>query len=211
LRHFAEDEIQLAKTDSGETTLYIHGSQAMQAWERELMEEAADLMCQRGGDFLEAGLGLGISALHVSRHLRTRSHVVVEISRKVIDLFQLTNPRLPPALKIVHADFFEQIHQVPAASLDGIFFDPALPMPMWNDNRLWEEVMPVVVRTLRPGACFVPFFSTEPVLRKQYLPFFDEVRVVRRPFRAYRDTMYTHGNAGDAFIQLFVRSGKNLK
>jgi predicted methyltransferase len=206
MRNFLDSDVHLVTSTNGETTLYIEGSQAMQAWERGLMEEAANLICERGGDFLEVGLGLGISALCISRNPRTRSHIVFEISPKVIALFHQQNPELPGTLKIVQADFFTAIQNVPAASIDGLFFDPALPMPMWDDENLWRQVMPWVVRCLRPGALFVPFFSTEPVLRKQYLPFFDEVRVVRRPFETYEDTMYTRSTSGNAYIQLFVRS-----
>lgn len=32
----------------------------------------------------------------------------------------------PPPLEIVEADFFEYIHQMKLASVDGIFFDPYL-------------------------------------------------------------------------------------
>ena len=50
-------EIQLVETTSGEVTLAIDGGQAMQAWERELMHETADILCTYGSVFLEVGLG----------------------------------------------------------------------------------------------------------------------------------------------------------
>jgi predicted O-methyltransferase YrrM len=54
---------------NGEVTLYIDGNQAMQAWEHDLMVELADLLYQYGCEFLEVGLGLGISALRIAQHI----------------------------------------------------------------------------------------------------------------------------------------------
>ena len=44
--------------------------------------------------------------------------------------------------------------------LDGIFYDPFLPAEMVSNKALWEETMPLIVRALRPGGAFVPFFAT---------------------------------------------------
>ncbi|MEU5418134.1 hypothetical protein [Streptomyces sp. NPDC020667] len=63
--------------------------------------------------------------------------------------------------------------------------------------------MPEVVQVLRPGGVFIPFFSTRPELRRQYLPRFRTIRVVRHPYPAYDTTEYTHGISGDAYIQCF--------
>jgi spermidine synthase len=98
-----DPSIELVETDSGEVTLLIDGGQAMQAWERELMWEMADLLCGYGSEFLEVGLGLGISALRIASNPRTRRHVVVEKYEKVIELFTDRHPVLPPPLEIVHA------------------------------------------------------------------------------------------------------------
>ncbi len=57
-------------------------------------------------------------------------------------LFRASHPTLPPALEIRHADFFDELHGLAAESLDGIFFDPALPSMMWNDQSVWDAVMP---------------------------------------------------------------------
>lgn len=191
-----------------ETTLYIAGSQAMQGWERGLMEESARVLCSFGSNFLEVGLGLGFSALSISSNAGTRKHVVIEKHQDVIDLFHASHPRVPKTLQIVHADFFDVVFELPPGELDGILFDPALPMEMWRDDDLWQEVMPLVVRALRSGGAFVPFFSTLPALREQYWPHFDTVIVRRRNFTAYRGTTYTHGRTGYAFIQCFVKGSK---
>lgn len=190
----------------GEVTLFIDGGQAMQAWEQELMCESADILCTYGSEFFEVGLGLGISALRIASNPRTRRHVVIDKYQPVIDGFRARCRSIPPTLEIVQADFFEHVYELAPASLDGIFFDPYLPASIGNDEALWNEVVPLMVRSLRPGGVVIPFFTTRPVLRWQFAPFFDRIVVERRSFTAYPTTDYTSALSGDAYIQCFVRT-----
>lgn len=171
------------------------------------MYESADILCSYGSQFLKVGLGLGMSALRISQHPNTRRHLVIEKYQAVIDLFHKRHLSPPPVLEIVHADFFEFIPQLGPASFDGVFFDPTLPASLWNDEGLWEEVVPRILSILRPGGVLIPFFSTTPVLRKQFVRTFNRVIVERRSFTAYPGTLYTHGPSGDAYIQCFVKDG----
>ncbi|MGK5628932.1 class I SAM-dependent methyltransferase [Streptomyces sp. URMC 123] len=190
---------------NGEVTLSIGGEQAMQAWERDLMWASADLLCRHGQDFYEVGLGLGLSALRIARNPATRRHTVLELFDEVEELFRAQHPEPPPTLTIERGDFFERVFDLPSESIDGMFFDPALEMDVWKDEALWARVMPEVVRALRPGGVFIPFFSTRPELRWQYVRHFRTVRVERHPYRAYDTTTYTHGTSGDAYIQCFYK------
>jgi spermidine synthase len=199
-------DIQLVDT-GGELTLLIDGHQAMQAWERELMIESAELLCAHGSSFLEVGLGLGLSALHIASRPTTRRHVVVEKYARVIELFRLGHAELPPSLEIVEADFFELVETLPPGELDGVFFDPWLPREQALDEALWAHVMPALIRALRPGGVFVPFFTTRPELKWPFSLYFDEVSVSRRPFVAYGTTEYTPGASGYAYLQCFRRPG----
>ena len=81
-----DPEIELVEQGS-EVTLLFDDRQAMQAWERDLMFASADLLCEYGSNFLEVGLGLGLSALRIAENPRVRRHVVVEKYKRVIDLF----------------------------------------------------------------------------------------------------------------------------
>jgi spermidine synthase len=199
-----DPQIELVE-DASETTLLIDGGQAMQAWERELMHESADLLCQFGSEFLEVGLGLGISALRIAENPTTVRHIVIERYPRVIELFRERHPSPPPALEFVEADFVEHVHVLAPESLDGIFFDPYLPPEMNNDAELWREVVPAMVRALRPGGVFIPFATTRPVLRWQFRPFFERVIVERRPFETYPTTEYMTTASGTAYIQCFVK------
>lgn len=190
---------------NGETTLYIDGGQAMQAWEVELMQESADMLCEYGSEFLEVGLGLGISALHIANHPNTRRHVVIEKYKRVINLFRERNPSLPPTLEIRHGDFVNIIPKLKPASFDGIFFDPYLPASMREDMSFWDEIVPLMIRVLRPGGVFLPCFTTRPVLN--FIDYFDRAIVERRTFEAYPTTEYIcYGTAGDAIIQCYIKT-----
>ena len=204
IRQPKNPKIELVEENDGETTLYIDGGQAMQAWEIELMRESANILCTYGSEFLEVGLGLGLSALHIAQHPNTHKHVVVEKYQRVIDLFYERHPAPPPALEVRHADFFKLVSKLEPSSLDGIFFDPYIPFEMRNDDALWDEVMPLIIRTLRPGGVFLPCFTTRPVLN--FISYFDRVIVERRSFTAYPTTEYTYGTSGEALIQSYVKS-----
>jgi spermidine synthase len=199
-RQSESPRIELVTDDGGATTLYIDDGQAMQAWEIDLMHRSADILCAEGSEFLEVGLGLGISARRIATHPNTRRHVVVEKYQQVIDLFTASH-EVPATLTIVRADFLDYMQTLAPASVDGIFFDPYLPEKMRNDRGFWDEVMPVLTRALRPGALFIPCFTTRPTLG--WIDYFEHVSVERRPFVAYDSTEYTSATAGDAFIQCY--------
>jgi spermidine synthase len=207
IQQIENPEIKLIEGDGDEVTLLIEDGQAMQGWEKALMWESAEILCRYGSEFLEVGLGLGISALRIASNPATRHHTVIEKFPKVIELFRERNPSPPPALGIVEADFFEYIHEIEPESLDGIFFDPYLvPVTLWDDEALWNEVMPAVTRALRPGGVFIPCFSTRPVLRWQFVHHFDRIVVERRSYTSYATTDYVKSDTGDAYIQCFVRT-----
>jgi hypothetical protein len=139
-----------------EATLLIDGAQAMQGWEADLMRRSGDILCRHGSEFMEVGLGLGLSALHIGSRPTTRRHTVIELHQPVIDHFLARNPTLPAALKITHGDFFAMLPTLPRASVDGIFFDPYLPAETRNDPAFWNAVVPPMMALLRPGGVFVP-------------------------------------------------------
>ena len=203
-RTLQDPEIRLVE-DAGEVTLLIDDNQAMQQWEKELMEASADILCGYGSTFLEVGLGLGISAIRIAANPNTRRHIVVEKYAQVIELFRARHPDIPGTLEIAQADFFEYVSGLAPSSIDGIFFDPWLPPELARDENLWRKVMPIIIRALKPGGAFIPFFTTRPELKWPFYHFFGRVIVVKRAFVAYATTQYTHGTSGDAYIQCFLR------
>lgn len=144
------------------TTLLIDGEQAMQGWEDALMRRGGDIFCSHGSEFLEIGLGLGLSAMHIADKPTARHHVVFELHQPVIDRFRAQTPDPPAALAIRLGDFFELLPGSEPASVDGIFFDPYLPPAKRNDPGFWSAVVPPMAALLRPGGVFVPCFNTRP-------------------------------------------------
>ena len=203
---WSNPEIAMLELPSGEVTLSIEGEQAMQGWEKSLMWASADMLCSFGTDFLEVGLGLGLSALRIAGNSKTRRHTVVELYRTVIELFHERHPRLPSSLQIVQDDAFKYLPTVPAASLDGIFFDPFMPAALENQKSIWDEFMPFALNALRPGGAFIPFFTTKPILKWPFFHYFDEVTVRKYSYAAYPETSYTNAQSGNAYVQCFIKS-----
>ncbi|MFF4775729.1 methyltransferase domain-containing protein [Microtetraspora fusca] len=214
----SEPDITLVRDGNGDVTLYIDDIQAMQGWERTLMWRSADLLCERGGEFLEVGLGLGYSALRIAERADTFRHTVIEKHPKVIELFRAEHPDPPATLEIVQADFFDYVDTLAPDSYDGVFFDPELPKELFEDRGLLDDFMPKIVRALRRGGTFVPMFSLDgdvpeaatctasaAVMLDRYLRFFDRVVVERHRYRAYANTVYTPGRVGDAFVLCFTK------
>jgi spermidine synthase len=205
IQQWEDPEIELLESVSGEVTLSIDGEQAMQGWERDLMWASADMLCTFGHDFLEVGLGLGISALRIAGNPNTRTHTVVERYNRVIELFRDRNPGPPSSLHIVKDDAFQYFARVRTTNLDGIFFDPFMPASIENQQSLWDEFMPLVINSLRPGGAFIPFFTTEPILKWPFFHYFDQIIVRKLSYTAYPETNYTRGQSGTAYIQCFIK------
>jgi predicted methyltransferase len=190
---------------AGETTLLIDGGQAMQGWEADLMRRSGDILCRYGSEFMEVGLGLGLSALHIAGQPTTRRHTVIKLYQPVIDHFLARTPALPASLRIVQGDFYAMLPALPPASVDGIFFDPDLPAEKRNDPAFWNAVVPLMVALLRPGGVFVPCFTTHPYFL--FMPFFERAIIERRRYTAYPQTAYTVATSGHAFIQCYFTTG----
>lgn len=190
---------------AGETTLLIDGGQAMQGWEADLMRRSGDILCRYGSEFIEVGLGLGLSALHIAGQPTTRRHTVIELHQPVIDHFLARTPAPPASLEIIQGDFFAMLPALPPGNIDGIFFDPYLPAKTRNDPAFWNAVVPLMVALLRPGGVFVPCFTTQPYFL--FMHFFDRAIIERRRYTAYPQTAYTVATSGHAFIQCYFTAG----
>jgi predicted methyltransferase len=206
--------------DGERVTLLIDGSQAMEGWERDIMLRAADILCgERGGDFLEVGLGLGYSALRIARNASTRSHTVVEKHAEVIDLFNAAQHELPPNLTIVHDDIFNYVKQIEYQAFDGVFFDPELPRAVVDDVEFMGVFVPRLVKSMKPGGRFIPMFAMQGEradratctaspghVLERYLPFFERAEIERHAYEAYSTTEYVPSRRGDAFILSFLKA-----
>ena len=72
---------------SDSSQLLIQGQQVMQDWEHPLMKVLAENAASAGGDLLEVGFGMGISASYVQQ-AGVASHTIIEINRDVAKRFE---------------------------------------------------------------------------------------------------------------------------
>jgi hypothetical protein len=112
--------------------------EVMMDWEDELMKASADYICQRGGDILEIGFGMGISANYIQSH-PIRSHTIVENHPEVI-------PRLnewaldKPNVIVVSDGWYQSLQSL--STYDGVLYDTFGD----EDNQFFGEVLPSLVK-----------------------------------------------------------------
>jgi spermidine synthase len=98
----------------------------MMEWEREIMRDAAKLICQNGGDILNVGFGMGIIDTYIEEH-RPRTHWIIEahpdIQRKMMQEGWLKKPHV----RCIFKPWQEVIQYLP--KFDGIYFDT------WDDHQ----------------------------------------------------------------------------
>lgn len=93
----------------------------MMDWETPLMERHAEIVCQNGGDILELGFGMGISANYIQTH-DINSHTIVELHPQVLErLYKWVEDK--PNIKIIEGDWYENWEKICENKYDGIFHD----------------------------------------------------------------------------------------
>jgi spermidine synthase len=106
-----EDRISL----SDEPNTYV-----MMSWETELMSRHVDIVCQNGGDILEIGFGLGISANFIQQKPNITSHTIIEINNQILEI-ATEWAKDKPNVTIVSGDWFDVFPN--NDRYDGILYD----------------------------------------------------------------------------------------
>jgi hypothetical protein len=150
------------------TQLQIEGQQVMQDWESPLMEEMARVVTAGGGDILEVGFGMGISATFIQEHGRRqglRSHTIIECNDGVIAQFERWRARYPDSdVRLIAGKWQEVTGRL--GTYDGVFFDT-----YHNDEKEYvdyilkgvtfaEHFFPTAAACLRPGGIFT-YYTNE--------------------------------------------------
>ena len=108
-----------ARYSAGE--LVIEGQQVMQDWEAPLMRAMAVHVATSGGDVLEVGFGMGISATYM-QEVGVRSYTVLEANEDVTQRFKSWQKEFPDAKTSLILGRWQET--LPALGLyDGIFVD----------------------------------------------------------------------------------------
>ena len=126
------------------------GIELMMNWESGLMKRHAELVCENGGDVLEIGFGMGISANFI-QELNPDSHTIVESHPQIIEKLKEWAADKPNVI-VVEGRWLDVIDQL--GVYDGVFYDTfgsiitawnAVSQPDQNsygfvDNVTYEEI-----------------------------------------------------------------------
>lgn len=94
-------------------------NEVMMDWETPIMQAKADYVCSNGGNILEVGFGMGISATAIQRH-NIESHTICEIHPQILQKLNEWSKDKSNVI-ILEGDWFTNVHKM--NKYDGILFD----------------------------------------------------------------------------------------
>ena len=146
------DYIDQTLTITGSEIYYTENGfkyEVMMDWEDEIMSASAAYVCQNGGDILEIGFGMGISANYIQSHSIT-SHTICENHPQVIPL-ALEWAEDKPNVTIITSSWYDAKDIM--GTFDGIFYDA------FADSN-WMEFSSSLVSMCNPNAVSTWFNGT---------------------------------------------------
>ena len=93
--------------------------QVMMDWEDDIMKASADYICENGGDILEIGFGMGISANYIQAN-NINSHTIIENHPQIIEKLK-TWAQDKSNVIIVEGDWFDVKDSL--STYNGLFYD----------------------------------------------------------------------------------------
>jgi guanidinoacetate N-methyltransferase len=135
-------------------TLKILGHPVMEDWERPYMARLADIATRRGGQVLEVGFGMGISASYINASRTVTRHLIVEANRDVAELARgfAADPERHSPVVVLEGFWEDLIDQVEDGSCGGILYD-AYPMDE-SEMAMHLRFAATAYRKLEPGGYF---------------------------------------------------------
>jgi len=130
---FASDKIYYSDSD----TTY----EVMMDWEDDIMKASADYVCEGGGDILEIGFGMGISANYIQANSIT-SHTIVENHPQVIERAKAWAVG-KSNVTIVEGDWYAIKDSL--STYDGVFYDT------WGEED-WSRFGSNIASLVKSGA-----------------------------------------------------------
>ena len=105
-------------------TLKGHGERhtIMHVGETEYMKKLAEIVTKNGGDILEIGFGMHISADFIQSNPKVTSHTIIEVHPEIYER-ALEWSKNRPNTKIILGDWIDILPLI-NSKFDGIFYDP---------------------------------------------------------------------------------------
>lgn len=150
--------------------LEIKNFQVMQYWEKNYMKELAKVVTLKGGDILEIGFGLGISASFIQASKKTHSHTIVEAHPDIVSLISKKNREKIAKGKIIPiCGFWETVTlKLRGEAFDGILFDTS---PIDREVGFFHffPFFKEAFRLLKKGGIFTYFSDESKEFSKKHL------------------------------------------
>ena len=110
----------------------------MMDWERSIMKHHADYVCSNGGDILEIGFGMGISADYIQAN-NPKSHTIIECHPQVIPR-ALAWAEGKDNVTIIEGDWYNKWSEL--STYDGIFYDA------YGDDNMYglQHIIPSLIK-----------------------------------------------------------------
>jgi phospholipid N-methyltransferase len=120
----------------------------MMDWEDSLMKKHAEIVTQFGGDILEIGFGMGISASYIQSY-GCKTHTIVELHP---ELYQraLEFAKIHPNVIVINGDWFELRKELVENNYDGIWYDADCANIMSFDEQIVNNLTPRVFTYFDP-------------------------------------------------------------
>lgn len=150
-----------AQPDLTEKSLLIKTYQVMQSWENNYMKSLAAIATSQGGDVLEVGFGMGISAGYIQKSKKIKSHTIVECHPKVIkSARKMFDKELASGkMKLIEGFWEDRTPTMADESYDGILFD-SCPLDSGVEFFQFFPFFKEAYRLLKAGGTFT-YFSDE--------------------------------------------------
>tara|TARA_Y100000593_G_scaffold13855_1_gene25886 strand:- start:1227 stop:1787 length:561 start_codon:yes stop_codon:yes gene_type:complete len=113
--------------------------EVMMDWEDDIMKASADYICENGGDILEIGFGMGISANYIQAN-SINSHTIIENHPQVIEKAKAWASG-KSNVTIIESDWYDIKNSL--STYDGLFYDT------WADNNVdnFTTVLPTLMKS----------------------------------------------------------------
>ena len=113
--------------------------QVMMSWEENIMMASADYVCGNGGDILEIGFGMGISANYIQDN-NINSHTIIENHPQIIEKLKAW-AQDKPNVTIIEGDWYDVKDSL--STYDGLFYDT------WADENVnnFTTVLPTLMKS----------------------------------------------------------------